>query len=44
MALGDIPVPTIEDVQKKVTEIHQAANYDLKENDVDMVHAIWYTF
>ncbi|XP_041352904.1 RNA polymerase-associated protein RTF1 homolog [Gigantopelta aegis] len=37
MALGGIPIPTLEDVQKKVQEIQQAANYSFKDNDIERI-------
>lgn len=43
MTLGDIPIPTLQDVDRKLKAIQEAMNYKFKENDIEEVgiHIEW---
>ncbi|XP_061172427.1 RNA polymerase-associated protein RTF1 homolog [Saccostrea echinata] len=39
MTLGDIPLPTLQDIDKKAKSIQEALNYKFKENDIEEIVA-----
>ncbi|XP_048734690.1 RNA polymerase-associated protein RTF1 homolog [Ostrea edulis] len=39
MTLGDIPIPTLQDVDRKLKAIQEAMNYKFKENDIEEIVA-----
>ena len=37
MTLGDLTLPTVQDIDKKAKAIQEALNYKFKENDIEEV-------
>lgn len=40
MTLGDLSLPTVQDIDKKARSIQEALNYKFKENDIEEVCSV----